>query len=171
MSIKNYTLVAWTENGKLRMVPSLVNIAAEPYREKIERLAAQCEKTEDETGWLLACSRAHEKFARFLLDVGYPREAYAEFENAALVCTYCSDELWLQGESCDFPALPLLYRFLSMHRQCVKLALKNKYLRNRYKGSDLECHYLYFTLDDQITDREFSESYESMRAWRFGKAS
>ena len=32
MSSKNYTLVAWTESGKLRMVPSLVNIAAEPYK-------------------------------------------------------------------------------------------------------------------------------------------
>ncbi len=69
MSSKNYTLVAWTENGNLRMVPSLVNVAAEPY-----------------------------------------------------------------------------------------------------KGSDLEDHYLFFSLDDQITDREFSESYASMRAWRFGKA-
>ena len=38
MSSKNYTLVAWTESGKLRMVPSLVNIAAEPYKETIARL-------------------------------------------------------------------------------------------------------------------------------------
>ena len=169
MSSKNYTLVAWTENGEVRMVPSLVNIAAEPYKERIAHLEAQWENVEDEMGWLLARSRAHEKFAHFLLSVGYPREAYEEYRNAAMVCVYCSDELWLQGERCDFPALPLLYRFLSMHRQCVKLALKDEYLRNRYKGSDLEGHYLFFTLDDRITDREFSESYASMRAWRFGR--
>ena len=168
MSSKNYTLVAWTENGNLRMVPSLVNIAAEPYKARIEQLEAQWEDVEDEIGWLLARSRAHERFARFLLSVGYPREAYEEYRNAAMVCACCSDELWLQGEACDFPALPLLYRFLSMHRQCVRLALKDDFLRNRYKGSDLEGHYHFFTLDDQITEREFSESYASMRAWRFG---
>ena len=169
MSSKNYTLVAWTENGNLRMVPSLVNIAAEPYKARIEQLEAQWEDVEDEIGWLLARSRAHERFARFLLSVGYPREAYEEYRNAAMVCAWCSDELWLQGEACDFPALPLLYRFLSMHRQCVRLALKDEFLRNRYKGSDLEGHYHFFTRDDQITERGFSESYASMRAWRFGR--
>lgn len=167
MSNTNYTLVAWTESGKLRMVPSLVNIAAEPYKETIARLEAMWEDVEDEIGWLLARSRAHERFARFLLSVGYPREAYQEYRNAAMVCAWCSDELWLQGESCDFPALPLLYRFLSMHRQCVTLALKDEFLKNRYKGSDLEDHYLFFTLDDRITERELSESRESMRAWNF----
>jgi|GEM_PF-481864 len=168
MSSKKYTLVAWTDGGELRMVPSLVNIAAEPYRERIARLKALWEEVEDEIGWLLARSRAHERFARFLLSVGYPREAYEEYRNAAMVCAFCSDELWLQGESCDFPALPLLYRFLSMHRQCVRLALKDEFLRRRYKGSNLEGHYLFFTLDDRITEQELSESYESMRAWRFG---
>jgi len=169
MSNKKYALVAWIEKGELRMVPSLVNIASEPYRERIEQLEARWEDVEDEMGWLLSRSRAHERFARFLLRVGYQREAYEEYKNAAMVCAYCSDELWLQSESCDFPALPLLYRFLSMHRQCVRLALKDEYLRNRYKNSDLESHYLYFTLDDQITEREFSEIYESMRVWQFGK--
>ena len=92
-----------------------------------------------------------------------------EYKNAAMVCAYCSDRLWLQGEACDFPVLPLLYRFLSMHRQCVKLSLKDEFLRNRYKDSELEGHYLLFTLDDQNLEREFSECYESMKAWRFGK--
>ena len=129
MSNKKYALVAWIEKGELRMVPSLVNIASEPYRERIEQLEARWEDVEDEMGWLLSRSRAHERFARFLLSVGYQREAYEEYKNAAMVCAYCSDELWLQGESCDFPALPLLYRFLSMHRQCIMLALKDDYIR------------------------------------------
>lgn len=171
MSSKKYTLVAWTGNGSLRMAPSLVNVASEPYRERIGQLEARWEEVEDEVGWLLARSRAHERFARFLLSIGHPREAYGEYKKAAMVCAYCSDELWLQGESCDFPALPLLYRFLSMHRQCVRLALKDEYLSRCYKGSDLEGQYLFFTLDDRITDREFSESYASMRAWRFGNCS
>ena len=170
MSNTKYTLVAWTEDGELRMVPSLVNVAAEPYRERIAHMESMWEDVEDEIGWLLARSRAHERFARFLVSVGYPREAYQEFRNAAMVCTWCSDELWLQGESCDFPALPLLYRFLSMHRQCIRLALKDEYLRRSYKGSDLEDHYLFFTRDDRITEQELSESRESLRAWKFGSS-
>ena len=169
MSNKKCTLVAWTEKGTLRMVPSLVNIVSEPYREKIESLESQWEDVEDEIGWLLARSRAHEEFARFLLDIGYHRESYEEYRNAAVVCAGCSDELWLQGENCDFPALPLLYRFLSMHRQCVRLALRDVFLRNRYKGSDLEERYLFFTLDDRIAEKEFSDILESRKAWRFGK--
>jgi len=171
MPNKNYTLVAWTEKGELRMIPSLVNELSIPFRERIARLESEWESVGNESGWLMARSRAHERFARFLLSVGYPREAYIEFENAALVCTFCQDGLWLQGESCDFPALPLFYRFLSMHRECVKLALKDEYLRILYRGSVLEDDYLFFTLDDRNTNREISESYESMKVWNFGKAS
>ena len=50
MSSKNYTLVAWTENGEVRMVPSLVNVAAEPYKDRIARLEARWENVEDEIG-------------------------------------------------------------------------------------------------------------------------
>ncbi len=169
MSNKKYTLVAWTEKGALRMVPSLVKIASDPFKKKVESLESQWEDAEDEIGWLLARSRAHEEFARFLLDVGYPREAYEEYRNAAIVCNWCPDELWLQGENCDFPALPLLYRFLSMHRQCVRLALRDAFLRNRYKDSDLEERYLFFTLDDRIAEKEVTEIHETRKAWRFGK--
>lgn len=168
MSYKKYTLAAWTENGRLRMVPSLVHECSIPYRERIEWLENHYPDDDNEIGWLMAQSRAHERFARFFLSVGHQRDAYKEYENAAMVCAYCSDELWLQGEACDYPALPLLYRFLSMHRRCVILAMKDEYLKNLYRDSTLEGHYLFFTLDDRNLEREFSECYESMRAWRFG---
>lgn len=170
MSGKHFTLVAWTEHGEVRMVPSLVNIASEPYRERIGGLESCREDVEDEIGWLLARSRAHEDLAGFLLGVGYPREAYLEYEKAARVCVFCSDELWLQGQDCDFPALPLLYRFLAMHRECVRLASRDPFLMGTYKGSDLESDYLFFTLDDRREEQEMDQSRESMRAWRFGMA-
>lgn len=166
---KSYQLVAWTERGEVRMVPSLLEALSLPYRERIAAIEAQWEHVEDETGWLYAQSKAHEAFARFLLRAGRPREAYTEYENAARVCTYCSDGLWLQGEACDFPILPLLYRFLSMHRECIKLALKDAFLRHLYEGSVLESDYLFFTTDDRITERECNDSYASMKAWAFGK--
>ena len=97
MSNKKYTLVAWTEKGQVRMIPSLVNEASLPYREKIHRIESRGD-VRDKVGFLLAQSRAHEEFARFLLSVGHPREAYVEFENAAEVCTWCPDELWNYGD-------------------------------------------------------------------------
>ena len=86
-----------------------------------------------------------------------------------MVCAWCSDDLWLQGTRCDFPALPLLYRFLSMHRRCVLLACKSPLIKGMYEGSDLERHYHFFTLDDVMDDREINAELESIRAWEFGK--
>ena len=169
MSNKKYTLVAWTENGQLRMIPSLINECSLPYRERIEWLDGHYPDDDNEIGWILARSRAHETLARFFLSVGRPREAYLEYENAALVCAWCSDGLWLQGTRCDFPALPLLYRFLSMHRRCVLLACKSPLIKGMYEGSDLERHYRFFTLDDVMDDREINAELESIRAWKFGK--
>lgn len=171
MPSKKYTLVAWTENGQVRMIPSLVNDAAEPYRHRIAYLESLCEEVEDEIGWLLAQSRAHEAFARFLLNVGHPREAYVEFSNAALVCTDCSDTLWVQGDSCDFPTLPLFCRFLAMHRECLRLVQGDRFLAISYERSDLRKHYRYYMRDHEETERELNEVYESQKAWKFGKTS
>ena len=164
-----YTLAAWTENGEVRMIPSLINEMSVPYREKIERIEAQWETVENEIGWLLARSRAHEDFARFLLRVGHPREAYEEFKNAAEVCTLCSDELWLQGDTCDFPALPLFRRFLAMHRQCMLLVRNDRYLQGRYLGSQFDSRYRFYTNDRWETRLKLDEAYETRKAWRFGK--
>lgn len=168
MANKKYALAAWTENGQVRMIPSLVNELSVPYRDKIERLDGLWRDVEDETGWILARSRAHEEFARFLLRVGYPKEAYIEYENAAKVCLYCSDELWLQGTSGDFPVLPLYHRFLAMHRRCLSLAEGNPYLKGCYDQGELKTLYLWISTDDRETEAEFDKAFETLRAWRFG---
>ena len=170
MSYKKYTLVAWTEKGQLRMIPSLINECSLPYRERIEWIENHYPEDDNETGWLMALSRAHETLARFFLSVGRPKEAYQEFENAAMVCSWSSDELWLQGQRCEFPPLPLYYRFLSMHRRCVLLASKNPLLRRFYEGSNLERYFLFFTLDEREDRREFDAEMESIRNWNFGKS-
>ena len=157
MSNKKYTLVAWTEKGQVRMIPSLVNEASLPYREKIHRLESRG-NDRDKVGFLLAQSRAHEEFARFLLSVGHPREAYVEFENAAEVCTWCPDELWNQGDEGGFPELRLFRRFLSMHGECLRLALEDRFLQLSYEGSQLQRDYRNFTLDFR----------EARDVWLFG---
>ena len=166
---KKYVLAAWTENGKVHMIPSIVNEIAAPYRERIDSLETRRHDFETEVGWLLAKSRAHENFARFLLRVGYPKEAYVEYENAAKVCALCSDNLWLQGDNCGYPTLPLLYRFLSMHRECLRLASANPLLQKCYKGSELESLYCWFNVDTRETNQEIDETLASLRAWRFGR--
>ena len=143
MSNKKYTLVAWTEKGQVRMIPSLVNEASLPYREKIHRIESRRDDR-DKVGVLLAQSRAHEEFARFLLSVGHPREAYVEFENAAEVCTWCPDELWNDGDEGFFPELRLFRRFLSMHGECFRLALEDRFLQLAYEGSQLQRDYRMF---------------------------
>ena len=174
MANKKYALAAWTEHGRIHMIPSLVNELSVPYREKIERLESQwnVDRTDgQEIGWILAKSRSHEEFARFLLRVGYPKEAYTEYKNAATVCLCCSDRLWRQGCRGDFPTLPLYYRFLAMHRQCLRLTETNPVLKGRYEASEFKELYLWVTIDDRESDAEFDAAFESRRAWRFGRGS
>lgn len=169
MSNKKYTLVAWTEKGQVRMIPSLVNEAAEPYRRRIAHLESLCDEIEDEIGWLITRSRAHEAFARFLLDVGHPREAYVEYSNAAIVCTLCSERLWVNGDRCDFPEIHLFSRFLAMHHECIRLARHDRFIAISYERSELRRDYLYFIRDDNDIEQELNNIHEDQKAWRFGK--
>ncbi len=171
MENKKYTLVAWTEKGEVHMIPSMVNELSLPYRERIAELEGRWKDIDDdnEVAWLITRSKAHESLARFFLRVGRPQEAFEEYSNAAIVCASCSDHFWLQGVRAEFPTLPLLYRFLAMHRRALELAKKHPVLKNRYEGGSLEGLYLLFTWDDWESDQEFKKSYASMRAWHFGK--
>ena len=170
MSNKKYSLVAWTEKGRVRMIPSLVNEVSIPYRETIERLKNRERVFRDKVAWLHARSRAHERFARSLLHVGHPWEAYVEFENAAEVCGMCPDELWNDGDEGYFPELSLLRRFLSMHAECLRLAARDRFLRISYDGSRLQRAYRTYTLDFRELEREIAEAIDTTRAWNFGKS-
>lgn len=166
---KSYGLVAWVRNGQLRMIPSLVKECCVPYDEKIENLWKEFRVNYDEVGMLLKISRAHESYARFFLSVGSKVEAYHQFEKAALVCTWCSDKYWLQGVSVDFPVIPLLNRFLSMHGVCRRMAAESELIRYKYVGSEVQGNYLTFTYDDWVDEEEYRQFVENRKAWRFGR--
>lgn len=163
---KSYSLVAWTEHGQVRMIPSLVNEMKVPYEEKIARIESQ--DYVNEVGWLIARSRAWEEYARFFLNLAYCKQAYRCYENAARVCSFCTDNFWVQDENSERPIMPLYYRFLSMHNRCKSLIRDYPALRDAYKGSELERSYLFYSSDDRRRELEFKESCESMKAWRFG---
>ena len=164
---KSHSLVAWTCNGQVRMVPSLVNEMKMYYEEKIARLESL--EYDDEENRLFAISRAWEEYAEFYLNLGYCRQAYRCYENAALAISPSSDILWVQDMSCERPILPLYNRFLSMHGQCRRLIRQHPALRFEYEGSRLERNYLFYTEDERREWREMRESCESLKAWRFGK--
>ena len=167
MANKSYSLVAWTEKGQVRMIPSLVNEMKIPYEEKIARLDSL--EYDDEQEWLLQRSGAWEEYAEFLLNLGYYKQAYRCFENAALVISPCSDLLWVQDMNSERPVMPLYYRFLAMHGKCKRLIGQHPELQNEYKGSRLEGNYLFYTEDERREMQEMRESYQSMKAWSFGK--
>lgn len=167
MANKSYSLVAWTEKGQVRMIPSLVNEMKIPYEEKIARLDSL--EYDDEQEWLLQRSSAWEEYAEFYLSAGYNRQAYRCFENAALVISPCSDLLWVQDMNSERPVLPLYYRFLTLHSKCKSLIEQYSSLQSEYKGSRLERNYLFYTEDERREWREMCESYQSMEAWSFGK--
>ena len=48
------------------MIPSLINEISVPYREKIARIEAQWETVDNEIGWLIAQSKAHELWHKSL---------------------------------------------------------------------------------------------------------
>ena len=70
MQKKNCTLVAWTENGQVRMIPSLVQAGAVYYLEKARRLEegySEVCNAGDEISWLLRWSGALEDCAVYYL--------------------------------------------------------------------------------------------------------
>lgn len=148
MENKKYALVAWTRNGQICMIPSLVNELSVPYREHIAEVEKHYPDKDKEVLWLKAQSRAHEDFARFLLRVGRPAEAFQEFENAAIVCTFCTENAWVEGEECEKEMLPLMFRFVAMHLECVRLMKDNRLLRLMYEHSLLSRLYSSFSRYD-----------------------
>ena len=74
--------MVWTVNGKVRMIPSVADEAAEPYRQEIAELEAKWGFVRNRSGLLLALSQAHERFARALENAGFLQEAIREFEVA-----------------------------------------------------------------------------------------
>lgn len=98
---KFYQLVAWTEKGQVKMIPSLVAELAQPYLERIKAVEAEKKQWEEtaQTDQLLRLSRAYEALGQFYLRVGYRQEAYRQFEEAADLILGCStDILWKDSE-------------------------------------------------------------------------
>ena len=81
---KSYQLVAWTDKGRVRMLPSEVNTFLHEELDKINRLSDRiryntCHEVHD----LLEWSCAYEKLALQLLDLGQVEDAFRQLSQAA----------------------------------------------------------------------------------------
>ena len=99
----SYELVAWTDHGRLRMIPSLVEELARPDLERLEEQDRCPEDGTAEIDWLIGRSCEYERLADFFRRVGDWEEEYRALDLAARVCSWCSDSLWLQGTHSDSP--------------------------------------------------------------------
>lgn len=179
---KSYSLVAWTDNGRVRMVPSLVKLTECELLDEIIRLREQfCRKKEDrdihgvftmtpneEIEGRIDISKAYERLADFELESGSVREAWWALTKAAACCADCSDGLWIYDRNSFYPALPLLRRFYALHGRALRLIGRYPSLRKLYRGSELEEDYRTFSADRRLLREEIREADTWRKAMHFG---
>ena len=179
---KSYALVAWTDKGRVRMIPSLVKQTECELLDEIIRLRETfCRKKEErdrhgiftmtpaeEIEGRIAISQAYERLADFEWESGTAKEAWWALTRAAACCADCSDGLWTYGRNNFYPALPLLRRFYALHGRVLRLVEQYPSLRKLYRGSELEKDYLTFSADRRLFREEIREADTWRKAMHFG---
>ena len=95
---KAYQLVAWTDKGQVKMIPSEIASFLHKELDNINCLSDRIRyKTAHEIHDLLQVSSAYEKLAYQLLDLGQIEDAFIQFSQAALCCT-ASGNNWRETE-------------------------------------------------------------------------
>lgn len=180
---KTYALVAWTENGRVRMVPSLANEYKHELLEELITLTEAFNKRQwerdrhgrftmtpgEEIDGRIEISLAYERLAGVYLDSDAVRDACWALCKAADWCADCSDGLWIYDANSFYPAVPLVRRFYEMHRQVLRLVRQHPSLREIYRGSQLESDFLLFSKDRRLMQEEIREGDEWRKAMNFGR--
>ncbi len=170
MANKSYQLVAWTDKGKVRMIPSLQKDCEKPYLERIGNLEDSLSYgSRDEVSLIMDLSHAHEMYGRFLLLTGKVTEAFEEFAKGAACCTECSDEFWADSDYGYLLCNPFRSRFYLMFGLCRALANDYPHLKDEMTGSYLLKTYGMVSRVDRSIKEEPREALESRKAYYFGK--
>ena len=129
--VKSSQLVAWTENGRVRMLPSLVRQLAQPYIEQIEDIESlRPFHFRDQPKYLIELSRAYENLGVYYERVGYIRDAFDAYVAAAIEVTDVDDFWWCDCDEGFVLSMPFRGRFFTMYGQCRRLLRKHPALRN-----------------------------------------
>lgn len=174
---KAYQLVAWTEKGQVRMIPSEVTAFMHQSIDEIDRISDKVRYgTRFEVPDLLQLSSAYEKFGRELLDLGRYEDAFFQFAQAADCCCR-SDNNWTYDD--EFGASlcrPLRGRFFAMFCQCKDLVRKYPKLRFAWEESGLQSECDDITYADRCFEIEwngasgdFWEANAYSKALQFGR--
>ena len=169
--IKNRTrqLVAWTENGRVRMIPSLVEQFARPFRERIEEIeGTRPHDFREQPKYLIELSRAYEALGHYYERLGYHQEAFDAYVAAAVEVTCVDDFWWCDCDDGAVLSQPFWGRFFAMYAQCRRLFRKHPFLKNTASYETLLHEFDYVTAPTDIWHEEFDEAMETLHAWRFG---
>lgn len=173
---KSYQLVAWTDKGQVKMIPSEIASFLHKELDGINRLSERIRyKSHYEVHDLLQVSSAYEKLAYQLLDLGQIGDAFIQFSQAAICCTSSAFN-WHETEWGPVLEKPLRGRFFAMFCQCKDLVRKYPKLRFAWEESGLQKECAYLTYADRCFENEwdsiagdFEEASRFNRALNFGK--
>ena len=156
---KTYQLMAWTDKGQVKMVPSLVAELAGPYVQRIQAVEQEprARGRDEETAQLLRLSRAHEALAGFFLRVGYWEDAFLQFVDAAMAASYSSDDCWDDAEVGFLLHAPLAHRFLAMYERCRQIAEDHPAIMGSLQWHRLQKEWREVTDVHRIWSAEFRE--------------
>ena len=137
---KSYQLIAWTDKGQVRMIPSEVSDYIQAELETIGRMEDRIRyRSEHERADILKLSQAHEKLAVGLMRLGRIEEAFGQYARAAQCCLDSSE--WDDTEWGDILCKPLRGRFFAMFFTCKDLVRQYPRLRYTWDRSDLQHSY------------------------------
>ena len=133
----SYQLVAWTEKGQVRMIPSEVASHLHAELSEIDRLVERIRyQTPHERGDIFRVSQAYEKLAVRLQDMGLIEDAFVQLAQAAKCCLLSSE--WAETEWGDVLCRPLQGRFFAMFCACKEMARKYPRLKYAWAESGLQ---------------------------------
>ncbi len=172
---KTYQLVAWTENGQVKMIPSEVTTYLQGELDAINSLVDRIRyRTVYERGDIFRVSQAYEKLAVRLLDLGRVDDAFEQYAQAAQCCL--SSNEWDDIEWGETLCKPLQGRFFAMFCECKDLVRKYPRLRFNWDESGLQqsCNSVTSALrclkdEWDAVAGDPKEAREYTKALRFGK--
>lgn len=129
--VKTSQLVAWAENGRVRMLPSLVRQLEQSYIEQIEDIESlRPFHFREQPKYLIELSRAYENLGVYYERVGYIRDAFDAYAAAAIEVTNVDDFWWCDCDEGFVLSQPFRSRFFTMYGQCRRLLRKLPALRD-----------------------------------------
>ena len=173
----SYQLVAWTDKGQVRMIPSLINEYIQEEMKRIHQVEENVRYgTRYEVHDLLKLSNAYEKLALVLQGLGESDTAFNAYSKAALCCS-ASDNNWEDTEWGELLFGPLRRRFFEMFSACKDLIHFYPKLQYYWANSGLQEALENITHRDRMIEYECERTYGNVReaiaysrALRFGNS-